>query len=85
MSAVVNGPLSSCISQDNYVFRLRVGYHHEIALLKMVRSPAGMLKMVTTDEAQRLERDLVALPKLTTALHGWVNVFKASRTGKLLI
>ena len=62
-------------SQDNYVFRLRVGYHHEIALLKMVRSPGGMLKMVTTEAAHRLERDLVALPKLTTALHGCVYMF----------
>ena len=58
------------VSQDNYVFRLRVGCHHEISLLKRVRSPTGMTQMVSTQDAQRLERDLVSLPKLTTALHG---------------
>ncbi|KAK2165674.1 hypothetical protein NP493_1357g00033 [Ridgeia piscesae] len=58
------------VLKDNYVFRLRVGYLHEIALLKTVRSPTGMTQLVSTQEAQRLERDLVSLPKLTTALHG---------------
>ncbi len=44
----------------------------EIALLKMVKTEEGMVKMAETELAQALEQALVALPRLTSTLHGYV-------------
>ncbi|KAJ8304133.1 hypothetical protein KUTeg_017716 [Tegillarca granosa] len=56
--------------QDNYVFRIELAYLREIALLKMIKTADGMLKMRDTEESLKLEKEIVALPKLTSTLHG---------------
>ncbi|XP_071171681.1 nucleolar protein 6-like isoform X2 [Mytilus edulis] len=55
---------------EDYVFRLELQYLREIALLKKVTSPDGMVKFVDNDEALRLEQDIKLLPILTSTLHG---------------
>lgn len=57
-------------AQDNYVFRIVLGYTREIALTKMVKTPEGMVKYKDNDEALALEREILGLPKLTSTLHG---------------
>ena len=38
--------------------------------MKTIRTPEGMIKMRDTDESLHLERETVALPRLTSTLHG---------------
>ena len=52
------------------MFAVQLAYMREIALSKMVTTPEGMVKMVDTEKSQALERQMVALPKLTSTLHG---------------
>nr|XP_022330549.1 nucleolar protein 6-like isoform X1 [Crassostrea virginica] len=58
------------VVKDNYVFRVTLGYTREIALTKMVRTPEGMVKYKDNEEALNLEREIQALPRLTSTLHG---------------
>ena len=58
--------------QDGYVFRVQIGYMREATLLRMVKTPDGMLKMQDTEESLAMESQLVGLPKLSSALHGLV-------------
>ena len=52
------------------MFRLVIGYLHEIKLAKMVTTPEGMTRMEDNDLSRSLERQLVALPKLASTLNG---------------
>ncbi|XP_052794278.1 nucleolar protein 6-like isoform X2 [Mya arenaria] len=58
------------ILKDNYVFRLVLAYTREISLLKSVYSSDGKLMKRDTEEALKLERETIALPRLTSILHG---------------
>ena len=62
--------MSHSVMQEGYVFRVEVGYQREISLRRMVTTVDGMVKMMETDEASRLEQMLVAQPKLSSTLHG---------------
>ncbi len=52
------------------MFRVTIGYLKEMALLRLVSTPDGMVRSVETQEATDLQRELVTLPKLTTTLLG---------------
>jgi len=67
---LLNSQSSVCCFQDNYVFRVVLAYTREIALLKSVQSSDGKVLKRDTEEAQLLERETVALPRLTSTLHG---------------
>lgn len=63
-------PLLRLLPQGGFVFRIRVAYQREPQILKVVRSPEGMISMRDTPASLRLERDTRLLPLLTSALHG---------------
>ena len=52
------------------MFRLILSYTKEIVMLKKIRTPEGMIKMRDTEDSLRLERETIALPRLTSTLHG---------------
>lgn len=54
------------------MFRLHVAHQHEIYLLKKTTTPEGVTKYRDTEESLDLEKRIVHLPKLTSALHGSV-------------
>jgi len=54
------------------VFRLYVAHQREISLLKEMTTPDGVTKYRDTEESLALEKNIVHLPKLTSALHGYV-------------
>lgn len=54
------------------MFRLLVAHQREISLLKQTTTPEGVTKYRDTEEALALEKRIVHLPKLTSALHGSV-------------
>ncbi|XP_070542039.1 nucleolar protein 6-like isoform X2 [Ptychodera flava] len=58
------------IVQDGFVFRVMVAYPREVLLLKKLKSPDGLVKVRDTKESKMLDREISALPKLTSALHG---------------
>ncbi|OWF47935.1 nucleolar protein 6-like [Mizuhopecten yessoensis] len=58
------------VKKNNYIFRVELAYTREIALIKSHRTPEGMMKMRDTSESIQLEKEIVALPKLTSTLHG---------------
>nr|ABX10432.1 neuroprotective protein 1 [Rattus norvegicus] len=58
------------VLKGGFVFRIRVAYQREPQILKVVRSPEGMISMRDTPASLRLERDTRLLPLLTSALHG---------------
>ena len=59
-----------CVSQDGYVFRLKLGVSREVGVLRMVRLPEGMLKMEDTPESMAVEAEITTMPELTTVLQG---------------
>lgn len=61
------------LMQEGFVFRVRIVYPREVSLLKATTTPDGKLCYRDTPESLALERDYLHLPKLTGALHGWVN------------
>lgn len=58
------------VLKDGFVFRLRVAYQREPALLRQCVMPDGMVKIVDCKEALILEKETNQLPKLTSFLHG---------------
>lgn len=58
------------IIKEGYVFRLRVAYQREPALLRQLVLPDGMMTTVDCKEAQSLEKETIHAPKLTSYLHG---------------
>ena len=57
--------------QAGHVFRIVLGYLHEIALAKQVTSPDGFTQEKETDYSRQLQQQLVLLPKHTSTLNGW--------------
>lgn len=71
------------VVKDGFVFRLRVAYQREPALLRQFVLPDGMIKIVDNKEAQALEREINYLPKITSSLNGYdsrVNINRYSVT-----
>ncbi|KAK7480029.1 hypothetical protein BaRGS_00028762 [Batillaria attramentaria] len=58
------------VLKDGFVFRLKLGLTREIGLLRMVRSPEGMVKMEDTPQALKLEAEITTLPRITSWLQG---------------
>ncbi|XP_066994077.2 nucleolar protein 6 isoform X2 [Anabrus simplex] len=58
------------VYKDGFVFRLRVAYQREIALLKQKITPEGLTKFQDSEESSYLEEKIVFLPTITGALHG---------------
>ncbi|XP_052280548.1 nucleolar protein 6-like isoform X9 [Dreissena polymorpha] len=58
------------IVKDHYVFRLVLCYTREISQLRSLRTTDGKLVKRDTEEALVLERETIALPRLTSTLHG---------------
>lgn len=54
---------------EGYVFQLVIAYQRDIALLKRTMED-GLIKYRDNAQSQQLERDIVILPRLTTALRG---------------
>ena len=54
------------------MFRLELAYVREIALMKLYKTPEGMVKYKDNTDAMALQRDIQDAPKLTSTLHGWV-------------
>jgi hypothetical protein len=59
-----------CYVQDGYLFRLTVGFNHEIVLHKKQVLPDGKQKLATNEESAELEYQYLVLPRLTSSLHG---------------
>lgn len=53
------------------MFRVEIGYLKEISLLRLIKTPDGLVKTVQTEAATALERHLVGLPKLCSAIKGY--------------
>ncbi|ELT97667.1 hypothetical protein CAPTEDRAFT_223604 [Capitella teleta] len=53
-----------------HVFRISLGYIHEISLAKRVTTPDGFTQVRDTEYSQQLQRQFVLLPKHTSTLHG---------------
>ncbi|KAL3865413.1 hypothetical protein ACJMK2_042804 [Sinanodonta woodiana] len=58
------------VLKDGYVFQVDLAHTREIGLLKMTKTQDGMVKMRDTEESLALEKYIIALPKLTSTLHG---------------
>ncbi|XP_075220979.1 nucleolar protein 6 Mat89Ba isoform X2 [Lycorma delicatula] len=55
---------------DGYIFKLRVVYPREIALMKEIKTSEGLIAYRDTTESLKMEQHLLHLPKLTGTLHG---------------
>lgn len=69
ISASAN-PLYLDVFKDGFVFRLRVVHQKEIGLMKQQIGIDGVVKYRDTEESLWMERELVMMPKLTSALLG---------------
>ncbi|KAK3096655.1 hypothetical protein FSP39_002142 [Pinctada imbricata] len=58
------------VKKDGFVFRVELAYTREIALMKLYKTPEGMVKYKDTPESLNLEREIQHLPQLTSTLHG---------------
>ncbi|XP_050422991.1 nucleolar protein 6 [Adelges cooleyi] len=58
------------VMKNGFVFRFRIYYPGEVALLKKETMPDGMVRYRDTEESVQLERSMVQLPTLTSSLHG---------------
>ena len=58
--------------QDGFVFRLTVGFQHEIVLYKKQVSANGTQRLCDNEKSSRLEYCYLTLPQLTSSLHGLV-------------
>ncbi|XP_059179319.1 nucleolar protein 6-like [Physella acuta] len=58
------------VLMNGFVFRLKVANTRELAVLRTLKTEDGMIKFKDTDESIALEREIVALPHLTSLLHG---------------
>ncbi|XP_069697257.1 nucleolar protein 6 isoform X2 [Periplaneta americana] len=65
-------PYPDCVRilKDGFVFQLKVAHQREIVLLKETVTPEGVTKYRDTEESLALEKSIIHLPKLTSALHG---------------
>jgi Nrap protein nucleotidyltransferase domain 4 len=61
-----------CHVQDGYLFRLKVGFNHEIVLHKKQVLPDGKQKLSDNEESAALEYQYLTLPRLTSCLHGYM-------------
>nr|CAD7443268.1 unnamed protein product [Timema bartmani] len=60
------------VLKGGFVFRLRLAYPREVGLLKRHVTPHGVTTYVDTDESRDLEKDIVHIPTITGAVHGYV-------------
>ncbi|KAK6624363.1 hypothetical protein RUM44_011222 [Polyplax serrata] len=69
---IISEPLQDRIEliKNGFVFRIRIVYPNEIALLKRTVDPNGMVMYKDTEKSMRKEKESVDLPKLSSALHG---------------
>lgn len=67
---VTISPTYTDVLKDGYVFRLKLGLNREIGVLRMVRTPEGMLKMEDTPDALKLEAEITTLPRVTSWMQG---------------
>ncbi|KAL8581118.1 hypothetical protein ACOMHN_033566 [Nucella lapillus] len=58
------------VMQSGFVFRLKLGVKREVAVLRMVRSPEGMLKVEDTPQALAVDAEINMLPEMTTLMQG---------------
>nr|XP_018906280.1 PREDICTED: nucleolar protein 6 [Bemisia tabaci] len=58
------------VIKDGFVFRLKIFYSGEVTLLKRRRNEEDLIEYHDTEESLELERNLVHLPQITSALHG---------------
>ncbi|KAK3588803.1 hypothetical protein CHS0354_012016 [Potamilus streckersoni] len=63
-------PTSVLVLKDGYVFQVELAHTREIGLLKLTKTQDGMVKMRDTEQSLALEKEIIALPKLTSTLHG---------------
>ena len=56
------------------MFHVVIGCIHEIALSKTQTLPDGQVKPLSSDGVSEIEYQLVTLPRLTSLLHGCVNI-----------
>ncbi|XP_077988823.1 nucleolar protein 6-like [Glandiceps talaboti] len=58
------------VLQDGFIFRIIVAYPREVTLLKKVKSSHGLMQLRVTKQSKELEKEITALPQLTSALFG---------------
>lgn len=58
------------VLKDGYVFRLRISNTNEISAVKRQFEDDGVVAYCDNEESLNLERTLVHLPVLTSAIHG---------------
>ncbi|BFY97446.1 hypothetical protein BsWGS_00486 [Bradybaena similaris] len=58
------------VLKDGFVFRLKIANTRELAVLRTLVSDSGMIKFRETEESAALEKEIIALPHLTSLLHG---------------
>uniref|UniRef100_A0A2C9LX97 Nucleolar protein 6 n=1 Tax=Biomphalaria glabrata TaxID=6526 RepID=A0A2C9LX97_BIOGL len=58
------------VLKDGYVFRIKIVNTKELAVLRTHKTDDGMVKFRETDESLALEREIIALPYITSLLHG---------------
>lgn len=70
MSLSTCSEIVSASFQGGFVFRIEVAHVKELGLLKEGRSKLGHLVLKDNKASIALEKRTVALPRLTSALHG---------------
>ncbi len=56
--------------QDGYLFRIRLAHRKEISLAKECVTPQGLLVLKDNAKSEKLQQDIIYLPRLTSMLHG---------------
>ncbi|XP_055379758.1 nucleolar protein 6 [Condylostylus longicornis] len=63
------------ILNNGYLYKIEISHPKEIALLKKTTTEKGVIRYVDTEESIQLEKRLIILPKVTSALHGLYQQF----------
>lgn len=58
------------IKKDTWIFRIRIANNKEISLHKKIIEDDGVTRYRDTDESLYMEKNLIHLPTLTSALSG---------------
>jgi hypothetical protein len=62
---------SDCMDvlQDGFIFRIIIGCHKELVLLRQIKTSEGLIKTIDSEIADNLELKTEILPKISSALN----------------
>ncbi len=57
------------VLQDGFIFRIIIGCHKELVLLRQIKTSEGLIKTIDSEFADNLELKAEILPKISSALN----------------